>query len=402
MAASGFTPILLYGSGTATNVPLAANLTSNSSGAELAINYADGKLFYKDSGGVVQVLATKGAAQNSISFGTTGLTPSTATQGAVTVAGTLVVGNGGTGQSSLATGAIGYGQGTSAHAALAIGSAGQVLTVNSGATAPQWTSASSIVGGAAGSNTQIQFNNAGALGASSAFTFDGVTIVSPSHTANTATTGSTNKGPFNYGTLSFSDTGIVQSAQTSVNSYFQNVMQNTSAGASASAEFIAYNDQGTASTNYATVGINSSGYSGTGSINAAGYGYFLSASTDLVLGTIGANGIHFTTNSSASDALAISSTGVISIPSSGTANGVAYLNASKQLTTGTDLVFTSTGLGIGLATPDAKLNVNGYSGNGTLRIGGGTTGESVVYFSHSGSGSRPQLSHSHEATFGKS
>jgi len=61
MAQTGYTPILIYGSGTTTNVPLAANLTSNSNGAELAINYADGKLFYKDSGGVVQVLATKGA-----------------------------------------------------------------------------------------------------------------------------------------------------------------------------------------------------------------------------------------------------------------------------------------------------------------------------------------------------
>jgi hypothetical protein len=60
MAASGYTPILLYGSGTATNVPLAANLTTSAAGVELAINAADGKLFYKDSSNVVQVLAGKG------------------------------------------------------------------------------------------------------------------------------------------------------------------------------------------------------------------------------------------------------------------------------------------------------------------------------------------------------
>lgn len=114
MAQSGYTPILLYASGTTTNVPLAANLTSSSAGAELALNYTDGKLFYKDNAGVVQVLATKGAAQNSISFGTTGLTPNTATQGAVTVAGTLVVSNGGTGITSLTTGYIPFGAGTSA------------------------------------------------------------------------------------------------------------------------------------------------------------------------------------------------------------------------------------------------------------------------------------------------
>jgi len=60
MAQSGFTPILLYASGTPGNSPSAGNLTSSASGAELAVNYADGKLFYKDSGGSVQTLATKG------------------------------------------------------------------------------------------------------------------------------------------------------------------------------------------------------------------------------------------------------------------------------------------------------------------------------------------------------
>ena len=60
MAQTGYTPILLYGSTTATNVPLAGNLTTSASGVEVAVNAADGKMFYKDSGGTVQVLATKG------------------------------------------------------------------------------------------------------------------------------------------------------------------------------------------------------------------------------------------------------------------------------------------------------------------------------------------------------
>jgi len=54
MAQSGYTPIITYNSGTTASVPLAANLASG----ELAINYADGKLFYKDSGGVVQTIAS--------------------------------------------------------------------------------------------------------------------------------------------------------------------------------------------------------------------------------------------------------------------------------------------------------------------------------------------------------
>ena len=142
MAQSGYTPILIYGSGTPTNVPSASNLISSASGVELALNYADGKLFYKDSGGVVQVLATKGAAQNSISFGSTGLTPSTATQGAVTVAGTLITSNGGTGLSSYTAGDLPYYASGTALSKLAIGTSGQILT--SGGTAPQWSTLSGV------------------------------------------------------------------------------------------------------------------------------------------------------------------------------------------------------------------------------------------------------------------
>jgi hypothetical protein len=112
MAQAGYTPISLYYSTTAAAVPLAANLVPG----ELAININDGKLYFENSSGVVTLLAQSGAASpvTTISFGTTGLTPSTATSGAVTVAGTLVVGNGGTGLTSLTTGRIPYGAGTSA------------------------------------------------------------------------------------------------------------------------------------------------------------------------------------------------------------------------------------------------------------------------------------------------
>jgi hypothetical protein len=77
MAQAGYTPILIYASGTTTNVPLAANLTSSSTGAELALNYFDGKLFYKDASGVVQVLASKntgtaGGSNTQVQFNNSG------------------------------------------------------------------------------------------------------------------------------------------------------------------------------------------------------------------------------------------------------------------------------------------------------------------------------------------
>jgi hypothetical protein len=165
MAQSGFTPIQLYFSTTASAVPTAGNLANG----ELAINITDGKVYYKDNTGTVRLLASQ-SDLTTISFGTTGLTPNTATGGAVTVAGTLVAANGGTGYASYTTGDLLYASGSTALSKLTIGSNGQILQSNG--TAPVWVNASTVVGGAAGSNTQIQFNNGGALGASANLTFN--------------------------------------------------------------------------------------------------------------------------------------------------------------------------------------------------------------------------------------
>jgi len=63
MSASGFTPISLYYSSTASAVPTAGNLVAG----ELALNTNDGKLYYKNSSGVVTLLAgaTSGPAGGS-------------------------------------------------------------------------------------------------------------------------------------------------------------------------------------------------------------------------------------------------------------------------------------------------------------------------------------------------
>jgi hypothetical protein len=62
MAQTGFTPIQLYHSTTAAAAPTAGNLANG----ELSINITDGKLFYKDNLGVVQVLATKAGANGDV------------------------------------------------------------------------------------------------------------------------------------------------------------------------------------------------------------------------------------------------------------------------------------------------------------------------------------------------
>ena len=70
MAQTNYTPISLYYSATASNVPVNTNLVAG----ELAINTNDGKLFYKDSSGVVQTLASKAAASGTFSQLTIGST----------------------------------------------------------------------------------------------------------------------------------------------------------------------------------------------------------------------------------------------------------------------------------------------------------------------------------------
>ena len=114
----------------------------NSSGVLLTTGGGTGLSTVSTNG---QVLTSNGttlswatpSAGTSFSGGTTGFTPNTATTGAVTLAGTLVVGNGGTGLTSLTAGYVPYGNGTSAlgsSANLAFNSSTSVLTVGTGVT----------------------------------------------------------------------------------------------------------------------------------------------------------------------------------------------------------------------------------------------------------------------------
>ena len=135
-----------------------------------AVAYGTGTAYaFTAAGTSNQVLISNGASApswsslsslgvTSFSGGTTGLTPNTATTGAITLAGTLAVGNGGTGLTSVTAGSLLYGNGTSALNALAIGTTNYVLT--SSGSAPQWTAPSSVTVGTA---TNLAGGSAGAI-----------------------------------------------------------------------------------------------------------------------------------------------------------------------------------------------------------------------------------------------
>jgi hypothetical protein len=91
---------------------------------------------------VVSQIGAIAAGVSSFSGGTTGLTPNTATSGAITLAGTLGVANGGTGRATLTSGSVLVGAGTAQVSLVAPGTAKNLLMSN-GTT---WTSSNPMIG----------------------------------------------------------------------------------------------------------------------------------------------------------------------------------------------------------------------------------------------------------------
>lgn len=170
MAQTGYTPILIYSSTTASQAPSAGNLTNNTLGSELAINITDGKLFYKDNANAIQVIGWK---TTPTSAGGTGLTSYTAgdllyyasgttlSKLAIGASTTILTSSGSAPQWSAASGitvgtatniaggaagSVPYQTGAGATSLLAIGTAYYQLGVNAGGTAPAWQpSATSVL-----------------------------------------------------------------------------------------------------------------------------------------------------------------------------------------------------------------------------------------------------------------
>jgi hypothetical protein len=100
------------------------------------------------------------------------VTISSGTVSNISLTSPLAVSSGGTGSANLTVNNVLIGNGTSAVTSVAPGTTGNVLTSIGGA----WVSNVAISGAAAGANTQVQYNNSGALGASANLTFDGTNL----------------------------------------------------------------------------------------------------------------------------------------------------------------------------------------------------------------------------------
>jgi hypothetical protein len=266
MAAAGYTPVSLYYSTTAATTPTAPNLALG----ELAINIADGKLFYKDTLGAVYVIANKTTATGNLPGGTTGAIAyqsapnattflALSTLGYIVTAGasapvytnpaSLTVGNAtlATRASNINGGAanqIVYQTGANTTAfAPAPTTAGLVLgwtgTVFNWVSAPAATTATSLAGGAA---FQVPYQSAPSITVFSPnFQFDGTYL----RVGDTASLASTNP---------------IIAATGNQNLYIQSYIYNANSGASASADIVAYANNSTDASGWIDMSFTSSNY----------------------------------------------------------------------------------------------------------------------------------------------
>jgi hypothetical protein len=255
--------------------------------------------------------------------------------------------------------------------------------------------ASSLVGAASGGSITCSTTDAllywsGTAGVcDAAIVTDGSgNVTAVTFTANEALQASDNEGVYSYGSLSFADANLMFTAQGSSNNYIQNVIQNTSSGASASSDYIAANDQGTATTHYGDFGINSSGFSGTGNLTGlAGESYLYSVTGDLGLGTLTANAIHFVANNSAADAATVTSGNVFNFPAAGFSitgattaghylrnNGTNFVDSALQSGDITAACSTCLVSGGALGTPSSGTgtNITGIPLAGLVTVGADT------------------------------
>ena len=261
------------------------------------------------------------------------------------------------------------------------------VTINTGGLILPASYGITIPTGAPGVTTDKLYNNAGVLtfngsalgGGSVTLTDDTTTNATYYPVMATTAGGSTLKtssvdmmfnpstGRLTIGELTIAGTGTpVAMTNAEIYAYdtyagaMQVVVQNISANIAASSDFVATSDNGTDTTNYINMGINSSGYSvGTWTINGGVDGYLYTQSSNLAIGT------------------ATSATNIV-LFTGGTLAANARLTIGDSIATFATQVYMNVSLGVGAP--------GGGEGNGTYNYAG-TTQTSILSSSIIDSGS---------------
>lgn len=177
MAQAGYTPISLYHSTNAGNTPSAGNLVDG----EVALNIANTAMaiwFKNASGTPKKVFANPAGLTYPTADGTNNQFLKTDGAGNLSFAAIPSVGTA-TNIAGGATGSVPYQSGASTTTFLSIGTAGQILQVNSGATAPEWVASTGTGNVVRATSPTLTTPN---IGAATATSVNGLTISSTTGT----------------------------------------------------------------------------------------------------------------------------------------------------------------------------------------------------------------------------
>jgi hypothetical protein len=249
--------------------------------------------------------------------------------GTLALTNALPVSSGGTGQVTFPANSVLLGNGTGGIATVAPGNVGNVLTSIGGA----WVSNVAMSGAAAGSNTQVQYNNSGALAGSANLTFNGTTLTA--NTLNlTNALGTTYGGT---GLTSFTANGVVYASSSSVLAIGSAlVFDGANLGISNAAPSFNLDIGNTSATsNFTQRIVSGASYAAMSRYDLSGTGTF----------TVGFNNSGSVVNNAPS--------GVASLWMQQNYPLVFGVNGSEQMR------LTGTGLGIGTSSPDQKLTIVG-------------------------------------------
>jgi len=276
-----------------------------------------------------------GSGVSSITFGSTGLTPSTATTGAVTVAGTLVAVNGGTGQSSYAVGDLLYANTTTALSKLPDVATGNALISGGVGVAPSWnkigltTHVSGTLPTANGGTNLTAFTSGGAVYATSTSVLTTGTLPIGSGGTNTTATATANGVTYGTGTAY---------AFTAAGTTGQVLLATTSSAPSWGQVSLTAGVTG-------TLPIANGGTNSTATATAGGIGY--GTGTAYAFTAAGTSGQVLTSNGvSAPTWAAAAATGVTSVASTFT-GGIVSVSGTPITSTGT-LAYTVAGTSGGI------------------------------------------------------
>lgn len=138
-------------------------------------------------------------------------------------------------------------------------------------------------------------------------------------------------GALSYGTLTYTDTNIIASLQSNTAGSSQIVLQNSSAGTTANANYLVSNNLGTSTTYHGEFGMNSSTFVGSSSFGIPSAVYLASASSDLTIGSYGNHAIHFVVNNNPVDSVTITNDNRVLINGSLTVSVNATIDAALEV-----------------------------------------------------------------------